>query len=184
MPARIAREHERGPEVRLEHDQDNGGAHQHAGAERPRRGSRAFPRASARYAARTTIIRILASSLNWNVIGPIATQRAAPPTPSPIASVTTRSPRLHEVQRPPERLEPAVVERGRDDEGDDRDAGPHQPAREHRARSAGGRRPRCSSTPSPARPRQQRRVSRRAGGRTRSRRRTDAAGPVGRTGAA
>ena len=47
-----------------------------------------------RYTARTVIIRIFASSENWNVNGPSATQRAEPPTPSPMASVTTSSARL------------------------------------------------------------------------------------------
>jgi hypothetical protein len=38
------------------------------------------------------IIRIFASSLNWNVKGPMAIQRADPPTPSPIARVSTSRP--------------------------------------------------------------------------------------------
>ncbi len=37
-------------------------------------------------------MRILAISLNWNVSGPIVTQRAEPPTPLPIARVTTSRP--------------------------------------------------------------------------------------------
>ena len=37
-------------------------------------------------------MRIFASSLNWNVNGPTTTQRAEPPTPSPIASVSASSP--------------------------------------------------------------------------------------------
>ena len=47
-----------------------------------------------RYVARTMIMRIFASSENWNVTGPNLTQRAEPPTPSPIASVSTSSARL------------------------------------------------------------------------------------------
>ena len=40
-------------------------------------------------------MRIFASSLNWNWNhGPIEIQRAAPLTPSPIARVSTSSPRL------------------------------------------------------------------------------------------
>ena len=38
------------------------------------------------------IIRIFASSENWNVSGPRLTQRDEPPTPLPIASVSTSSP--------------------------------------------------------------------------------------------
>ena len=40
---------------------------------------------------------------------------------------------LDEVERPRERLEPVVVERGRDEEDGDRDGGPHERAEEHRA---------------------------------------------------
>ena len=40
------------------------------------------------------IIRILASSENWNVNGPSSTQRAEPPTPEPMASVSTSRPTL------------------------------------------------------------------------------------------
>jgi hypothetical protein len=40
------------------------------------------------------IIRIFASSENWKVNGPRLTQREDPPTPLPIASVTTSRPRF------------------------------------------------------------------------------------------
>ena len=40
------------------------------------------------------IIRIFASSENWNVSGPRLTQREDPPTPVPIASVITSRPRF------------------------------------------------------------------------------------------
>jgi hypothetical protein len=42
--------------------------------------------------ASTTIIRTLASSLNWNVNGPTLIHRAEPPTPSPIARVRISRP--------------------------------------------------------------------------------------------
>ena len=47
-----------------------------------------------RYAASTMIMRIFASSLNWKVSGPRLIQREEPPTPVPIARVSTSSPRL------------------------------------------------------------------------------------------
>ena len=42
----------------------------------------------------TMAIRILAISENWNCMPAIETQRDDPPTPLPMASVTTSRPRL------------------------------------------------------------------------------------------
>ena len=52
----------------------------------------------------------------------VETQRADPPTPPPIASVSDEQAELDDVERPGERLQPVVVEGGRDEEDDDGDA--------------------------------------------------------------
>ena len=86
------REHERRAEVGLEHDQDQRRPDEHARPEDRPQASRAWPGGWRGSSASTMIIRILASSLNWNVNGPNVIQRADPPTPSPIASVSTSRP--------------------------------------------------------------------------------------------
>ncbi len=92
MPGQDRAEDEGRAEVGLHHDQGEWRPDEQAGTDdRPDRIelAAAAPRGSS---ARTTIIRILASSLNWNVNGPSATQRADPPIPSPIARVNASNP--------------------------------------------------------------------------------------------
>ena len=78
------------------------------------------------------IIRILASSLNWKVNGPRLDPAGGAADAVADGEGQDQQPELQAVDRPGQRLEPAVVERGRDHEHDDRDARPHQPAREGR----------------------------------------------------
>ena len=104
-----------------------------------------------RYVARTMIIRIFASSENWNVNGPNddPARRAADAVAD--RERQHEQAEVHEVDRPGERLEPAVVERRRDDEHDHR-RGPTTSApagRRCRRRGPTGPPRRCSCRPSP-----------------------------------
>ena len=83
---------------------------------------------------------------------------------------------LDQVQRPRERLQPVVVEGGRDEEHRNRDRGPHQGAEEHRAaiEDADRRRSRRCCTPSPDRRTAAARRRSPAGGRMRATRRSRA----------
>ena len=91
MPARIPAKTSEVPRSGWSMTSANGGP---TSTQAPRiaRSESSFAWRLARYWASTMIIRILASSLNWNVNGPNVIQRADPPTPSPIASVSASRP--------------------------------------------------------------------------------------------
>ena len=125
-------EHERRPEVRLEHDEDERRSGEDARADdRP---ERAEPAHAAAEVAR--------QDDDHQHLGELAELELQPEDRDPARGAADpaadrerddEQPELHDVQRPRERLEPVVVERGRGQEHGERDRGPHHRPQERRS---------------------------------------------------
>ena len=79
-------------------------------------------------------MRILASSLNWNVNGPTRDPAGGAADPITDGQRQYQHPELQRIDRPGQGLEPAIVERRGQHEHDRGDARPHEPAGERRPR--------------------------------------------------